>query len=137
MTEFSVQTRQTTLSTCRTQYSGSTIPDWCRRDPLHGAPDWCRDDVKSLAADTMSVISSLKQRCNNKTAKEEIDPDRAAARRESAFSFFEANEDDDEMPYLEGSEVDEGSLRFQRLGNFRFVYYIFRSTTTLSKCKEK
>ena len=121
MTDVTVRTRHTTMSACPTQYSGSTIPDWCRRDPMHGAPEWCRDDVRSLAAETMSVISSIQQRSKNKENKEVIDPDRAAARREAATSFFEvdADDDDSDMPYLEGSDVDEGSRRFQRLGNLK------------------
>ena len=147
MTDITIRTQRTTISAAPTQYAGSSIPDWCRADPLHGMPEWCRDDVRSLAAETMSVVSTLQQRSlhfksgvsdsgykskgsnfapNSETSVSQNDPSSAADTRSqcatagsSGVRYVPETEEDDadsDMPYLEGSEVDESSSRFQKQG---------------------
>ena len=123
MTDITVKNRFFTMSPCPTQYSGSTIPDWCRRDPLDGAPEWCREDIRSLAAETSSVISSIVQRSRSgdKSITKDtgyssrgITEDLATTRITEATNETE----DSDVPYLEEEEVDESSSRYKRQGTF-------------------
>ena len=125
------------MSACKTQYSGSTIPSWCRADPLDGVPDWCRDEVRSLAAETSSVISSLKER-NNKTVKGNADSAGKTAvtavtpassiitgRSSHIGPIIEEEEDSsDDMPLLEGMSVSEQSTRHKKQGMTRLLFKI-------------
>lgn len=156
MTDITIRTHRTILSAAPTQYAGSSIPDWCRADPLHGMPEWCRDDVRSLAAETMSMISSLQQR--SLSSSRDV-PDSGFKSRESKISLAseaapsqegsvsagpissqcattgssgvryvpdtEEDDIDSDMPYLEGSEIDESSSRFQKQGIFGMIFPVF------------